>query len=237
MSMVLTPDKATGHTATVEVEESFEDKGFWDPYEIVAAGQGILEVPFLVASCPAVDDITVTATQTVTDDAGASVSLLVFGTGAKASAKVTVASGYALACAAGESAVAAVRIPVRWEKRARTTNEDDSYVRVEPTAVAGPQEITCHLVPGLSDPMVTGSTDFDQRQAGSLPFTVDRTETLETGLDFTIGFTNEVMGIVAELTITRSRTVSIQLETALPRGHRYRVSWLGGPPGVAVATL
>jgi hypothetical protein len=205
------------------------------PYDILEADKGDVDVPFLLAGAPEVEQIEVEAALTTTKGHGGTLEFKVAGTGPSADAKLTVSSGYSIKPGPGEVLIAVVTLPVLWEKRAFKGDPDKGvWLHIEPSDTRK-APIAVRSVASLPDYLTADWLDIDNTLAGVNPAEVTRSYAVEANLGFSIGFKADAVGLDATLSAKAEHTMTVELTANLPRGHRYRVSWLGAPAGVAVS--
>ncbi|WP_395657237.1 hypothetical protein [Nocardioides sp.] len=206
-----------------------------DRYDVLDSGVVGTDVPALTASAADVPGLELVASQEVSHASGGEVSLKVGGSGVGASAKVTISESLKLTCSPGEVLVASVSLPIRWERRATPGNADDNWIHTEIGDVSGPLPIRFRRLDVPLEARALSSLVVDNRAGGSKPAEIAKSFALEAGADFTIGLKVDAIGLDASLKVSAEVSTTTTLEATLPVGHRYEVSWLGGPWGMRVA--
>jgi hypothetical protein len=234
-------EKGTESDFRAEVQFEFDTPPVpgdqWSPlestrFQVLDAGRDVVLVPFLTCRAGPVEGLTASAKRATSAGVGGEFSFKLAGNGLGATAKVTITTSDQLSCASGQMKTAYVHVPVLWEQRAPEDNDDISWLHLEldPDGTIG-REIT---VRSDTPPTSVISTVKVTNESGAGTYDLAQEHTIEAGMSFTVGFSNDLLD--ASLKIFSETSDTVSLTASLPAGV-FKVSWVGGPAGAAIEKL
>lgn len=198
------------------------------PHDVLETGSSEVLVPFLTCGAAEVAGAAVTATHTGVRGAAAELSFTIAGTGPGATGKLSLTTTEKLTCAAGNGATAFVHVPIYWERRSPRHNADISWLHVEPlTTALNDEEIS---VLAIDAGAITVSSTRVNNSGSQAQLQIERSHSVDRGLSFAVGLSNDL--IEASVTVTAESSDTVSMSATLPGGRDYAVRWMGGPPGV-----